>query len=165
MNIGDRIEFNGRGETIRGTVTDTKLRRTGSRNPLVKAYGLQVPGQRVLIIMSDDGKVWNVPERMAKKIGTASAADQQTARSGAADLISKYVRAKNDRNNVRKDSAYNSGFYSMNKGDDIEIQFRGGMWRPMKFSHLTGSGQVGFYDPTFPSRVRFTPAQFARKPQ
>lgn len=169
IEIGDKVQFDARGKTIRGTVTDVKFSRPGSRNALVRAYDLHTPTNRKLVVLPDNGGgVWTVPDHLCRKIGKG---DKQ-AGNKAREIIGSIQRMKSERNAQRQEIAAGAGLHDLKKGDPIEVQFRQG-WQKRTFSHMTASGQVGFTDGSTESdplglgmgklRVRFTPAQFVRK--
>ena len=178
ISVGDRVQFTGRRGPVEGTVTDEKYSRPGSRNQLVKAYGIHTPQVRMLSVMPDgESGLWSVPERMCTKIGKGDA----TAKVRASDLLTKIHLQRSDRESQGRETADSAGLYNLKKGDDIEVKYRDVGWQRRKFSHLTKSGTVGYYregdvrpsnDPINrllgTSRdelhVRFTPAQFVRKP-
>jgi hypothetical protein len=173
INVNDKVSFSGRGRTIIGTVTEVKYSRPGSRHALVKAYGLPTPTQRKLVVMPDDGQgVWTVPERMCKLV--AKGGGDPKARSQASQVINNVAQQRSQRASQGREAADTAGLYALKKGADIEVMFNDVGWQPRKFSHLTHSGQVGFYregavvpDPLGmrPGKphIRFTPAKFVRK--
>jgi hypothetical protein len=185
IQIGDKVEFDGRRGRIRGTVTDIKYSRPGSRNQLVRNYGLHTPSVKKFVVLPDGATpgeqgagVWTVPEGMCRKVGSGD----KEARTKANQIINHISQQRFSRASQGREEADAAGLYDLKKGDDIEVQFTDVGWQRRKFSHITHSGQVGFYregdvrhdsDPTglglFGRRpemkVRFTPAKFVRKAQ
>lgn len=182
INIGDKVEFIGRGRKVVGTVTDVKLSRPGSRNALVRSYGLHTPTQRKLLVLPDGtvpgqgAGVWTVPEQMCKLV--AKGGGDPNAGKAANKIILSIAQQRFTRASQGRESADDAGFYDLKKGDDIEVKFSDVGWQRRKFSHVTHSGQVGFYreGDVRPSkgllgldrlepRVRFAHSSLVRKPQ
>lgn len=170
IDIGDKVEFDGRRGRVRGTVTDVKHSRPGSRNQLARAYGLSTPTVRKLVVLPDDGSsgVWTVPETMCRKIGKGDV----KAISKSREILNQIANKRAERAYQGRETADTAGLYDLKKGDPIEVKFREG-WFPKKFSHMSANGRVGFFDGSRPDplgifpdekRVRFVAAQFVRKP-
>ena len=179
INIGDKVEFDGRKGRVRGTVTDIKYSKPGSRHQLVRAYGLPTPSQKKFVVLPDGEPgqgVWTVPERMCRKVG----AGDKGAKAKASQLINQINQQRFDRASKGREAADTAGLYGLKKGDAIEVKFRDVGWSPRKFSHITHNGQVGYYrEGDFkPSKdllglgmarpelhIRFSPVEFVRKVQ
>jgi len=169
IDIGDRIEFNARGRTIQGTVTDVTFTKRGSRNALVRAYNLHVPSTRVLVVLPDDGGgVWKISEQSAKVIGKAK--DPRVAQSKAGEIINQIHSQRYQRASQGREAAANAGFYDLKPGDAIEVKFRDRGWQPAFFAKLTHNGRVGFTlgkpgerGELWTEEVRFSHPQFVRR--
>ena len=164
FDIGDKVTFNARGRDITGTVTDIKLSRPGSRNRLVRAYGLPTPGVTKLVVLPDGEKgLWTVPDRMCKKVGRAT--DPNVARQQASTLINQIADQRFQRASQGRDKADSAGLYGLKKGDAIEVQARHRGWIDAVFTHITANGRVGFRVGDFDDKIHFSPPQFVRKKQ
>jgi hypothetical protein len=176
INIGDKVKFNARGREHRGTVTDVKFSRPGSRsrNMLVQLYGMETPTHRKLVVMPEGGGgVWTVPETMCTKVGVDT--DVRSSINKAHEITSHIKHQRAERNAQGMDKAHDAGLLGLVKGDAIEVQLRNRGWTPAKFSHVTNSGRVGFTLPhrtgqlnwdgqVIPTAVYFSHAQFVRIP-
>jgi hypothetical protein len=177
FQVGNTVEFSARGKTIRGTVTDIKASRPGSRHALVRAYGLPTPSVTKYVVMPNDGGgVWTVPESMLKKIGQDKNVGQTVAKSR--ELITQISQSHIERSIQGRNAADAAGVYDLKRGEKIEIKTRGGSWMPAIFSHVSQNGRVGFTlgdnDPSdlhnqfnyltrTKEKIHFSPPQFVRR--
>lgn len=155
IDIGDKVEFNGRKGLVRGTVTDVKFSSPG-RNKLAR-FGLTAPSHRMLTVMADDERLWSVPDSMCKKVGKGD----KKAPVKAIEIISQIKQQQRDRVDRRSSSV--AGLAGLKKGDPIEVKFRNSGWVKVEFSHVSSSNRVAFVDP-YSGSVRFSNPQFVRRP-
>jgi hypothetical protein len=165
IGVGERVVFNNRGLQVQGTVTAIKFSRPGSRNELVKRYGLETYVIRRLVVLPDgttpgeDASFWTVPEKMCTRIG----AGDPMAQGKFLHIKANITRKRAEICAKRRSLADAAGLFGLRPGSDIEVKFRDIGWTRRKFSHVNHGGRVGFYREGEPEYVRFVTANLVRR--
>ena len=170
MKTGDLVQFSSRKGLVKGPIIAVKWSKRGQKaarqfNAMLRLRGekqLLPEGREVYEIADlENETIWIVED--CKAIGKATAKQLHEGR-----VLKAGIKLHNDemkiarasRNNRKQDER---GISRLNRGDKIQVKYRGGYWKEEIFSHYTSSGKIAFKSSQTKKGVRYCWPDAVRK--